>query len=62
MQTFDGLVWDDTIGWYDPSIEVCWEDACKREAVEEKLVGVSNRAVDEDGFCWTVVRVCKKHK
>lgn len=40
MNTWDGLAWDDTIGWYDPEIEFCSEDGCKNRAVTDRPVGM----------------------
>jgi len=54
MRTYDGLVYDDKIGWYDPEIAVCIEDGCTEPGNFQRLVSMF-----QDDF--VVEMVCANH-
>lgn len=40
----------------------CTVDGCHAPAMFDRLVGIVDLAVDDDGFCWYVDKVCVNHR
>lgn len=45
-----------------PEDAVCIEEKCNRDATCERVTGVNDLAIDEDGFCWETEWVCYEHQ